>query len=74
MTDNSEQKFLLATVTSYSSTAGVQIRLDGETQAMTKKVKYLKTGESLSSGARVLVVKMSGTYVVLGQLYPIVLT
>ena len=74
MTDNSGQEFLLATVTSYSAGTGVQIRLDGETQAMTKKVKYLKTGEALSSGMRVLVLKMSGTYVVLGQLFPIVLT
>lgn len=74
MTDNSGQEFLLATVTSYAAGSGVQIRFDGETQAMTKKVKYLRTGETLTSGARVLVLKMSGTYIVLGQLYPIVLT
>lgn len=61
----SEVEFLLATVTSYLST-GIKIRLDGQTEEMAKRYKMLQVGKPLKAGDRVVVMKMSGTYVVLG--------
>ena len=57
----------LATVVSYSSSTGVKIRLDGEETGMEKSYKRLY-GTTYSAGQRVLVAKMSGTYIVLGRL------
>lgn len=57
----------LATVVSYSSSTGVKIRLDGEETGMEKSYKRLY-GTSYSAGQRVLVAKMSGTYIVIGRL------
>ena len=57
---------LLATVCSVSS-SGITLRFSGQSEASEKKYKRLITGQSLSVGDRVLVVKMSGTYVVLGK-------
>ena len=57
----------LATVVSYSSSTGVKIRLDGEETGMEKSYKRLY-GTSYSAGQRVLVAKMSGTYVIIGRL------
>lgn len=59
-------EFLLGTVTAYSS-AGVKVRLDGQDEALTKRYKMLKTGKPLIGGDRVVIMKMSGTYVVLGS-------
>lgn len=62
---NGDVEFFLGTVTSYATT-GVGVRLDGQNAAMTKKYKMLRTGKPLVSGDRVVIMKMSGTYVVLG--------
>lgn len=58
-------EFYLATVTAYSS-SGVKIRLDGQSEAMTKRYKMLQVGRPVAIGERVIVMKMSGTYVVIG--------
>ena len=58
-------EFYLATVTAYAST-GVKIRLDGQSEAMTKRYKMLQVGRPVAIGERVIVMKMSGTYVVIG--------
>lgn len=58
--------FFLATVSSVTS-RGVLIQLDGESAPMEKPYKRIYT---VRSGDRVLVVKMSGTYIVIGPLYP----
>ena len=58
-------EFFLATVVAYSSTSGARIRLDGQTDAMTK---YFKTCVALTVGKRVVVMKQSGTYVIIGQI------
>lgn len=64
-------EFLLATVTSYQS-IGIRIRLDGQNEEMTKRYKMLQVGKPVKEGDRVVVMKMSGTYVVLGAVnYPI---
>jgi len=56
----------LATVTSVTN-HGILIKLDGESQPMEKPYKRIYT---VRTGDRVLVLKMSGTYIVIGPLYP----
>lgn len=51
-----------------SNSSGVLITLDGQSEAMEKRYKCLKTGRALSTNARVMIVKISGTYVVLGEI------
>lgn len=60
-------EMFLATVAGVNA-EGVQITLDGESEPMTKRYKQIKTGQTLSSGARVAVLKISGTFVVLGAI------
>lgn len=60
-------ELFLATVAGVNS-SGVLITLDGESAAMTKRYKQLKTGETLSVGNRVAVIKISGTFIVLGAI------
>lgn len=60
-------EMFLATVAGVNS-SGVLITLDGESTAMTKRYKQLKTGETLSVGNRVAVIKISGTFIVLGAI------
>ena len=60
-------ELLLATVGS-RTTAGITLILDGQTEATTKQYKSISTGVTLSAGDRVLVARISGTYVVLGKI------
>lgn len=60
-------EFYLGEVTSYTI-GGVKVRLDGEESGMNKQYKMLKTGKPLVVGDRVVVMKMSGSYVILGAL------
>lgn len=60
-------EIVLATVVTRTS-AGVTIRLDGDSAPLQKRYKVLSTGVTLAAGNRVLAVKMSGTYVVLGRI------
>lgn len=60
-------EMFLATVAGVSA-EGVQITLDGESEPMTKRYKLLQTGQTPASGARVAVLKISGTFVVLGAI------
>ena len=53
---------------SASDSSGIQLTLDGESAPMTKKYRQILTGNTLTVGARVAVIKISGTFVVLGQL------
>ena len=57
----------LGTVESVSS-AGVELTLDGQAEPMQKKYRMLQTGQTLQTGARVMCIKISGTYVVLGAI------
>lgn len=63
----SEAEFFLGTVKTWSSNNGVQITLDGESEPMQKRYKMLYVCRPLPVGARVLVMKMSGTFIVLGE-------
>ena len=64
---DSNSVFYLGTVTASDST-GIQLTMDGETDPMTKRYRQILTGRTIPVGARVVVAKISGTYVVLGQL------
>ena len=64
---SSAPALLLATVASVSS-SGITLRFSSQSEASEKKYKRLITGQSLSAGNRVLVAKLSGTYVVLGKI------
>ena len=65
----SSAEFYLATVTWGDSSEGLQIKLDGDSSGSTKYYKILQTGrEPPSVNDRVLVIKLSGTYVVLGKI------
>lgn len=60
-------EFYLGTVITWGSATGVQIQLDGQSEAMTKRYKMLQVCRPLKSGTRVVVMKQSGTYIVLGE-------
>lgn len=73
MTDTGEKnitsgaaEFYLATVIQVTTT-GIRIQLDGDSQALEKSYRRIYT---VRTGDRVLVLKMSGTYIVIGPLYP----
>ena len=62
-------EFLLGTVTAVSQENGLRIRLDGQDAAMSKYYKMLASGGNVpETGARVVVMKHSGTYIVLGKI------
>ena len=63
---SSEGEFYLATVSQVTN-SGIKIQLDGDTQPMEKPYKRIYT---VKTGNRVLVLKMNGTFIVLGPLYP----
>lgn len=58
----------LGTVNAWSVSTGVQITLDGESAPMAKRYKQMLMARPLKVGARVAVMKLSGTYVVLGEI------
>ncbi len=58
----------LATVANVNS-SGLTLILDGESEASTKRYKYMTSGYAdPAAGDRVVVIKMSGTFVVLGRI------
>lgn len=59
----------LATVVNYSSSNGSTLRFDGESADTIKRYKRLYS-YSGAAGHRVLVAKVSGTYIILGRVYP----
>lgn len=64
-----QAEFYLGTVTAWSNAAGVQIRLDGQDSAMTKRYKMILMSQPPPKvGTRVVVMKQSGTYIVLGEI------
>ena len=57
--------FVLATVSAVY-TNGVSLIFDGQNAASQKRYRLLQTGSTVRAGERVVVMKHSGTYVVLG--------
>ncbi len=67
MDNNAE--FLLGTVTEISNANGIRIQIDGQDEAMTKYYKMMLTGaDAPSVNDRVVVMKQSGTYIILGKI------
>ena len=60
------ESYAMATVYNYSSSTGAQLTLDGESSASTKRYKRLSP-YTPAKGDRVLLAKVSGTYVILGK-------
>lgn len=65
----SQNAFILGTVSAFDSTAGISLTIDGESAATTKKYKYLSSYAPVV-GDRVLILKMAGTYIVIGMMLP----
>ena len=61
-------KLLIATVGDYNNSTGTTLIFDGTNAATTKRYKRVGSA-SLTAGTRVLVAKISGTYLILGQIY-----
>lgn len=62
-------EFLLGTVTAVSNANGIRIQIDGQDEAMTKYYKMMLTGaDAPSVNDRVVVMKQSGTYIILGKI------
>ena len=62
-----ERLFFRATIDEIDS-EGISLSINGGLEKLQKKYKYLETGAILQPGDSVLVVKMTGTYVVLGRI------
>lgn len=62
-------EFFLGTVTAVRSADGIKIKLDGEDESMAKYYKMLVNGADWPTvGSRVVIMKHSGTYVVMGKI------
>ena len=59
---------LLLASTGSSNSNGITLIFDGQTTATTKRYKQLCTGSKIFDNKRVLVLKHSGTYIVLGTI------
>lgn len=69
-TAQSDGQLQIAKIGSGSSSLGWTLILDGQTTATTKRYKTLTSiSVSVSAGDRVLVAKISGTYLIVGKLY-----
>lgn len=64
MTDD----LFIATVGNYSSSSGSTLILPGETEPTTKRYKKC-SGASVANGYRVLVARVSGTFVIIDRVY-----
>lgn len=62
-----ETEFFLATVKTWNNSAGVTFTIDGESTPVNRGYKMMLMCRPLHTGARVVVMKQSGTYIVLGE-------
>lgn len=69
LTTGGGAEFYLATVTEWNYQNGVRIKLDGQSAPMTKWYTVIQPNP-LWNGCRVVVMKYSGSYIVLGQVGP----
>lgn len=67
--NNGQAEFYLATVASGTKDEGISFTIDGQSSPTSKKYKLLLTGkEPPRTGDRILVMKISGTYIVIGKI------
>lgn len=62
-----EVEFYLATVNAWGNDTGVSVKIDGQPEATQKRYKMMLMCRPLHVGARVVVMKISGSYIVLGE-------
>lgn len=62
-------EMFIATVDDFNLALGTTLIMPGETQATTKRYKKLYQA-SIQNGHKVLVAKVSGTYIIIGRVYP----
>ena len=62
-----QAEFYLGSVIGWNESDGVKIQLDGQDEPMTKRYKQMLMCRPLKVGSRVVVMKQSGTYIVLGE-------
>ena len=60
-------EFYLGTVKAWNQTDGMQIQLDGQSEPMQKRYNIMYVCRPLKIGTRVIVMKISGSYIVLGE-------
>lgn len=60
-------ELLIATVGNYNSSRGSTLILPGSTEPTTKRYKRIN-GLTIATGSRVLVARVSGTYVIIGRI------
>ena len=60
-------EFCIATVDNYNSTTGTTLIFPGTSTPSTKR--YKRTTSGLSAGQRVLCIKISGTWLIIGRIY-----
>lgn len=65
---SSPAEFYLGTVQQWSMADGASIMPDGQSSGSTKRYKVMQTGRPLVAGNRYLIMKQSGTYIVLGEI------
>ena len=66
--EEDKAEFFLATVNIWDNSKGVTFTLDGQSEPTQKYYKMMLMCRPLKRGARVVVMKMSGTYIVLGEI------
>ena len=59
--------FLLGTVQIYTANKGIRLIIDGETVRTSKYYRHLSS-YTPSTGDRVLILEIAGTYIVLGKI------
>ena len=67
--NNSGAELLIATVDDYNSSTGCTLIFDGSSTPSQKRYKYLSNAGA-ANGARVLVAKIAGSYLVIGRIRP----
>lgn len=61
-------EFFLATVLTWDNSKGVRFTIDGQSEPTQKWYKMMLMCRPLHVGSRVVVMKQSGTYIVLGEI------
>lgn len=63
-----EIEILIGTIHNWNSSSGATFTIDGAGSVTTKYYKIMQTGRPMYEGKRYLILKTSGTYVVLGEI------
>ena len=63
-----ETEFYLGTAVTWHNDTGVQIKIDGQEEPLTKRFKMMYMCRPLKVNSRVVIMKQAGTYIVLGEI------